>query len=93
MRMDALRAHIYPHTVAYVNFMLMWLQKRVIRIITGSRPRDSCRQLYKKLGILTLMSQYILFLLLFILKTKLYFKWILKFIVLIQHINLIFISH
>jgi hypothetical protein len=36
------------------------LQKRVIRIITRSRPRDSCRQLFKKLGILPLISQYIL---------------------------------
>jgi len=35
------------------------LQKRVIRIITESRPRDSCRQLFKKLGTLPLMSQYI----------------------------------
>ena len=34
------------------------LQKRVIRIITDSRPSDSCRQLFKKLGILSLMSQY-----------------------------------
>jgi hypothetical protein len=33
------------------------LQKRVIRIITGSRPRDSCRQLFKKLGILPLTLQ------------------------------------
>jgi hypothetical protein len=35
------------------------LQKRVIRNITDSRPTDSCRQLFKKLGILPLMSQYI----------------------------------
>jgi hypothetical protein len=35
------------------------LQKRVIRIIDESRPRDSCRQLFKKLGTLPLMSQYI----------------------------------
>jgi len=42
------------------------LQKRVIRIITDSRPTDSCRQLFKKLGILPLMSQYIFSLLIFI---------------------------
>jgi len=35
------------------------LQRRVIRIITDSRPRDSCRQLFKKLRIFPLMSQYI----------------------------------
>ena len=50
------------------------LQKRVIRIITGSRLRDSCRQLFKKLGILPLISQYILSLLLFIVKNKALFQ-------------------
>ena len=50
------------------------LQKRVIRIITGSRPRDSCRQLFQKLGILPLISQYILSLLLFIVKNKALFQ-------------------
>ena len=35
------------------------IQKRVIRIITDSRPRDSCRELFKKLEILPLYSQYI----------------------------------
>jgi len=30
------------------------IQKRVIRIITNSRPRDSCRELFKKLEILPL---------------------------------------
>ena len=50
------------------------LQRRVIRIITGSRPRDSCRQLFKKLGILTLISQHILSLLLFIVTNKALFQ-------------------
>jgi len=34
------------------------IQKRVIRIITNSRMRDSCRELFKKLEILPLYSQY-----------------------------------
>jgi len=34
------------------------IQKRVIRIITSSRPRDSCRELFKNLEILPLYSQY-----------------------------------
>jgi hypothetical protein len=51
------------------------LQKRVIRIITDSRPRDFCWQLFKKLGILPLMSQYIFFLhLLFIVNNKALFQ-------------------
>jgi hypothetical protein len=48
------------------------LQNRVITIITGPRPRDSCRQLFKKLGVLPLISQYIHSLLLFIIKKALF---------------------
>ena len=50
------------------------LQKRVIRIITNSKPGDSCRQLFKKLGILPLMSQYIFSLLLIIVNNKVLFQ-------------------
>jgi len=35
------------------------IRKRVIRIITSSRPRDSCRERFKNLEILPLYSQYI----------------------------------
>ena len=41
-------------------------QKRVIRIILGKRNRDSCRNLFKELKILTFKLQYILSLLLFV---------------------------
>jgi hypothetical protein len=54
------------------SFHVFRLQKRVI--IAGSRPRDSCRQLFKKLGILPLASQYILSLLMFIVKNKALFQ-------------------
>ena len=50
------------------------LQKRVIRIITDSRPRNSCKQLFKKLGILPLMLQYIFSLVLFIVNNKALFQ-------------------
>jgi hypothetical protein len=43
---------------SYAN-KIFKLQKRVIRIITGRRNRDSCRELLKNLKILTLVSQYI----------------------------------
>jgi len=46
------------------------LQKKAIRIITGSRPRDSCRELLKHLRILPLHSQYILSLLTFVVDNK-----------------------
>jgi len=38
--------------------------------MTKSRSRDSCRQLFKRLDILPLQSEYILWLLLFVVKNK-----------------------
>ena len=46
------------------------IQKRIIRVITNTGRRDSCRELYKKLQILTLPSQYILSLLVFVNKNR-----------------------
>jgi len=46
------------------------IQKRVIRIITDTRARDSYRELFKKLEILPLYSQYIFSLSLFVIKNK-----------------------
>jgi len=46
------------------------IQKRVIRIITGSRTRDSCKELLKKLEILPLYSQYIYSISIFVIKNK-----------------------
>jgi hypothetical protein len=42
------------------------LQKKVIRIITNSRNKDYCRELFKKLRILPFYSQYIFSLLTFV---------------------------
>ena len=46
------------------------IQKRVIRIITISRMRDSCRELIKKLEILLLYSQHIFPISIFVIKNK-----------------------
>lgn len=46
------------------------LQKKIIRIMTGCRNTDSCRKLFINLEILPLPSQYILSLLLFMIRTK-----------------------
>jgi len=46
------------------------IQKRIIRIITNSRNRDSCRELFKYLKILSLYLQYIFSLLIFVVKNK-----------------------
>jgi hypothetical protein len=45
-------------------------KKRVIRIITNSRMRDLCRELFKRLEILPLYSQYIFSLSIFVIKNK-----------------------
>jgi hypothetical protein len=49
------------------------MQKRVIRLIMGYGYRESCRELFKKLQILTLSSQCIIYLLLFIVNNRDYF--------------------
>ena len=46
------------------------IQKRIIRIIMNARSTDSCHQLFKKLKILPLKSQYIFSLLLFVAKNR-----------------------
>ena len=38
---------------------ILKIKKRMIRIRTNSRMRDLCGELFKKLGILPLYSQYI----------------------------------
>ena len=42
------------------------IQKRIIRIITHSHHRTSCRDLFKNLNILPLKSQYVLLLAMFV---------------------------
>jgi hypothetical protein len=44
-----------PHSITIFS-----LQKRIIRIMMGRRPRDSCRDLFCNLDILPLPSLYIL---------------------------------
>jgi hypothetical protein len=51
-------------------YVIYKIQKRIIRTITKSRNRDSCRHLFKQLRILPLQSQYIFSILLFVVKNK-----------------------
>jgi len=46
------------------------IKKRIIRIITNTGSCDSCHQLYKQLQILSLPSQYIFSLLVFVSKNR-----------------------
>jgi hypothetical protein len=60
--------------ISTYNKIIFKIQKRVIRIITYSSNKDSCQDLFKKLNILPLQSQYLLTLLTFVLKNKEFFK-------------------
>jgi len=72
--------HSYVHSIITYG-IIFWgnsshntdifkIQKQIIRIMTNSRSRDSCRQLFKRLEILPLQSQYIFSILLFVVKNK-----------------------
>jgi hypothetical protein len=50
------------------------LQKRILRIITNSRNRDSCRHLFMKVDILLFYSQYLFSLLIFVIDNISLFK-------------------
>ena len=52
------------------NDKIFKIQKGVIRIITSSRMRDSCREPFRKLEILPLYSQYIFSISICVIKTK-----------------------
>ena len=54
-----------PHTIKVFR-----IQKRIISIMLGYKQRVSCRKLFKKLQILPVASQYILLLMLFVIKNK-----------------------
>jgi len=49
---------------------LFLLQQKIIRIITNTRPRDSCREIFKNMQIMTLYSQYIYSIILFTVNNK-----------------------
>jgi hypothetical protein len=53
----------------------VFLHKRAIRTTMGCGGRDSCRRLFVELGILSLPSQYIFCLLLFVVKNKKLFSF------------------
>jgi hypothetical protein len=52
------------------SIIIFRLQKKIIKIMMGHRPTDSCRELFRKLEILPLYSQYILSLLLFMMRNR-----------------------
>ena len=78
----------YVHSVMMCGIIFFWgggrklsyssnifkIQKRIIRVITKSRSRDYCPELFKKLNILPLQAQYMFSLLLFVIKNRELYK-------------------
>jgi hypothetical protein len=72
----------YSHFHSIMNYgLIFWgnpfysckifrMQKKVIRTIMGCRSRDSCCNLFKKLRILSMKSQYVFSFLLFVVNNK-----------------------
>jgi hypothetical protein len=56
--------------ISHYSDSIFKIQKIIIRIITNTGRRDSCRQLYKQLQILPLPSQYVFSLLVFVNKNR-----------------------
>ena len=67
---DTRRVIYFVHIHSIINYgIIFWgssyyankviiLQKIIIRIMTNTRPRDSCREAFKYMGIMTLYCQY-----------------------------------
>jgi len=79
---DTLKIIYYAHVHAIMSYgVIFWgnspsakkvfkLQKKIIRIITNTRPRDSCKEIFKNMQIMTLYSQYIYSIILFVVNNK-----------------------
>jgi len=82
MSLETLRMVYFAYIQSIISYgIIFWgnqpysdkifkIQNRVIRIITSSRPRDSCRELFKNLEILPLYSQYIYSISIYVIKNK-----------------------
>ena len=82
MSLEMLKKVYYSNFNSIINYGLpFWctsphskkifkMQKRIVRIMMGCRKEVSCRNLFRNLKILPLMSQYILSLMMFIIKNK-----------------------
>jgi hypothetical protein len=74
---DILRVISFAHILSIISYgIIFWgsfsyakkvfiLQKKIIRIITNTRPRHSCRKVFKNMEIITFYSQYIYSLILY----------------------------
>jgi hypothetical protein len=86
LSLDSLKLIYYSYSHSILSYgIIFWgntphsnvifkMQKKIIRIMTGIRNRDSCTEHFKKLKILPLQSQYLLSLLLFVAENTDYFR-------------------
>jgi hypothetical protein len=82
MSLDVMKMIYYSYVHSVISYgIIFWgsshlsdnifkIQKRIVRIITNAGRRDPCHQLYKQLQILSLPSQYIFSLLVFVNKNR-----------------------
>ncbi|GFG29580.1 hypothetical protein Cfor_01706 [Coptotermes formosanus] len=80
--LDTLKVIYFAHIHSIISYgIILWgcssyankvflLQKKIIRIITNTKPRDSCREIFKNMEIMTLYSQYIYSLTLYTINNK-----------------------
>jgi hypothetical protein len=80
--LDTLKVIYFAHIHSIISYgIILWgtssyankvfiLQKKIIRIITNARPRDSCMEIFKTMEIMTLYSQYIYSLILYTVNNK-----------------------
>jgi hypothetical protein len=63
LELTILKQIYFPYIHSVLNYGIMFWgnspQKRIVRIIMETGPRGSCKDLFSKLGILTLCSHYI----------------------------------
>ncbi|GFG29899.1 hypothetical protein Cfor_02255, partial [Coptotermes formosanus] len=84
--LDTLKVIYFAHIHSIISYgIILWgcssyakkvflLQKKIIRIITNTKPRDSCREIFKNMEIMTLYSQYIYSLTLYTINNKYLFN-------------------
>jgi hypothetical protein len=80
MSQETLELIYFFYVDSIMNYGLFWgnssysnifrLQRRIIRIITGARTGDSCRQIFKILKLFPRQSQYIPLLAVFVVNNK-----------------------
>jgi hypothetical protein len=80
--LDTLRVIYFAHIHSIIRYgIIFWgssshanrvfiLRKKIIGIITNTRPRDSCREVFKNMEIITLYSQYVYSLILYTVNNK-----------------------